>query len=302
MDPAEALVAFDAPYALAVAAGLVAAVNPCGFALLPAYVSFLVLDRPDSGVPGGLRDRGSGGRLAAVGRALALTGAVTVGFVAVFGLFGLLAAPAADLVARHLPWFSVVVGLTLAGLGGWLLAGRDLPVLAPKPTRGPAVGRRLGSMVVFGASYAVASLGCTVGPFLVVVVSTFRTGSAVDGVGLFVAYALGMALTVGAVALAVALAKVSFVRGLRRLGPVAGRVGGALLVASGLYVAWYGWYELRVFAGGDPADPVVDAAARIQGVLSGWLDALGWGGAVVAFAALLLATVTASILLRRRPS
>ncbi|MEV1144506.1 hypothetical protein AB0I76_12585, partial [Micromonospora sp. NPDC049799] len=33
----------DAPYGLALGAGLLAAVNPCGFALLPAYLSMLVL-------------------------------------------------------------------------------------------------------------------------------------------------------------------------------------------------------------------------------------------------------------------
>ncbi|NHW87477.1 cytochrome c biogenesis protein CcdA, partial [Escherichia coli] len=91
-------------YGLAVGAGLLAAVNPCGFALLPAYLSMLVLgDEPSAE-----RDA-----LASVGRAVALTGAMTLGFVAVFGAFGLLAAPAADAVARHLPWVSILIGLAL---------------------------------------------------------------------------------------------------------------------------------------------------------------------------------------------
>ncbi len=57
----------------------------------------------------------------------------------------------------------------------------------------------VGFVAVFGtfgplaapAAYAVASLGCTIGPFLAVVVGGFRAGSAFSGVGLFVAYALG---------------------------------------------------------------------------------------------------------------
>jgi cytochrome c-type biogenesis protein len=62
----------DAPYGLALAAGELAAVNPYGFALLPAYLSFLVSghDTPDRG--------------AAVRRALAATTAMTTGFAAVF--------------------------------------------------------------------------------------------------------------------------------------------------------------------------------------------------------------------------
>ena len=88
----------DVPYALALSAGMLAAVNPCGFALLPAYLSFL-----------SSTTRAAAGRRQ-IGRASPLTAAMTLGFVAVFGVFGLLAAPAADAVARHLPWVSIASG------------------------------------------------------------------------------------------------------------------------------------------------------------------------------------------------
>ncbi|MEV6813758.1 cytochrome c biogenesis protein CcdA [Micromonospora sp. NPDC051296] len=279
----------DAPYPLALAAGLLAAVNPCGFALLPAYLSFLVLDGSDGG-----------GRSRAVGRALLLTAAMTVGFVAVFGVFGLLAAPAADVIARHLPWVSVAIGLVLVALGGVLLAGRQLPTVGPKLGTGPAVTRRFGSMALFGASYAVASLGCTIGPFLAVVVTGFRSGSIAAGVGLFVAYAAGMALVVGAVALAVALAKMSLVRGLRRAAPLISRAAGVLLIVAGGYVAWYGWYEIRVFRGGTGTDPIVDTAATIQTAVASWLGRVGPGTVAIVFAVLLVATAVAAALIRQR--
>ncbi|MFY1673139.1 cytochrome c biogenesis CcdA family protein [Plantactinospora sp. WMMB334] len=278
----------DAPYALALAAGLLAALNPCGFAMLPAYLSFLVLAD------------GAAGRSRAVGRALWSTLAMTTGFVAVFGAFGLLAAPAADLLARHLPWVGIVIGLVLVGLGAWLLAGRELPGAVPKVGASPELTRRFGSMALFGASYAVASLGCTVGPFLAVVVAGFRTDSVAAGVGLFLAYAAGMALVVGLAALAVALAKVSLVRALRRAAPVVGRVAGGLLVLAGGYVAWYGWYEIRVFRGGADADPVVDTVATVQATIAGWVDGLGPGPLALIFAVLLLAGTTAGATLRLR--
>ena len=78
----------DAPHGLALAAGMLATVNPCGFALLPAYLSFLVTG--DS----------TPGRGAAVGRALAATAAMTAGFGAVFGVFGPLIAPIAGRARR----------------------------------------------------------------------------------------------------------------------------------------------------------------------------------------------------------
>ncbi|MGN9809803.1 cytochrome c biogenesis CcdA family protein [Micromonospora sp. BQ11] len=280
----------DAPYGLALGAGLLAAVNPCGFALLPAYLSMLVLgDDP--------ADRR--GPLAPVGRALALTGAMTLGFVGVFGAFGLLAGPAADAVARRLPWLSVAIGVALVVAGGWLLAGRQLPTFTPRLATGPEVRRRFGSMVLFGAAYAVASLGCTIGPFLAVVVAGFRAGSPVAGMGLFVTYAIGMGLVVGAAALAVALARESLVRRTRRAAPLLGRIAGALLVLTGGYVAWYGWYEIRLFGGGSAEDRVIDAAAGVQRELAGWLDGLGpWW--VAAVAAALLAVAAGVTVVRHR--
>jgi hypothetical protein len=49
-------------------------------------------------------------------------------------------------------------------------------------------------------------------------------------------------------------------------------------VLVGLYVAYYGVYELRLFHGsGDPNDGVIAAAGRLQGALAGWVhQAGGW--------------------------
>jgi cytochrome c biogenesis protein CcdA len=277
----------DLPLALALTAGMLAAVNPCGFALLPAYLSLLVLgdDSPT--------------RAAAVTRALAATAAMTAGFAAVFALFGLAIAPVAGQVQQHLPWFTIAFGLLLALAGAWLVSGRDLPALLPKLRRAPNVSRSAPSMALFGAAYAVASLGCTIAPFLAIVVSAFRSGSTVDGIALFTAYAAGMGLVVGAAALSVALTRTARVPGLRRLGSLASRIGGGLLLLVGAYVAYYGWYEIRAQRAPVTGDPVIEAAGAIQRALA---DALGAVGpvAVGVFLAVLLAGGV--LLRRRRPS
>ncbi|MDG4828241.1 cytochrome c biogenesis protein CcdA [Solwaraspora sp. WMMD1047] len=271
----------ETPFALAVAAGMLAVVNPCGFALLPAYLSFLVVGD------------GSAGRGAAVLRALVTTAAMTVGFVAVFGVFGLLVAPAGGAIQRHLPWVTVVMGVLLLGLGGWLLAGRTLPGLGLAAGRGPAVTRSLPSMAGFGAAYAVASLSCTVGPFLAIVVTTFRAGSVAAGAGLFVAYAAGMGLTVAVAAVAVALARDGLIRRIRRAAPLLSRAGGLLLVVAGGYVAWYGWYEIRVLRGAVSGDVIVDGAAVVQHRLA---DALSRTGAAFLAAVLVGLLAVAGVL------
>ena len=264
------------PISLALAAGTLAVVNPCGFALLPAYASLLVLgDEPPR-------------RGAAIGRALAFAGAMTAGFVGVFGVFGLLLAPVAGAIQERLPWFTVILGLVLVALGSWLVAGRSIP--GPKIATGRggrALTRSAMSMTLFGAAYALASLGCTIGPFLVTVIATFRTGSVAGGVAVFAAYAIGMGLVVGVVSLAVALAREPVVSALRRSGRLVSRLGGLLLVAAGGYVAYYGWYEIRVLRGGGVDDPVIAAAAWIQRWLATWLDRIGAAGAAVILVILL---------------
>ncbi len=63
----------------------------------------------------------------------------------------------------------------MAAAGAWLLAGRQPPALMPKVRRAPTVTRSVPSMALFGMAYATASLGCTIAPFLAIVVSAFRS-------------------------------------------------------------------------------------------------------------------------------
>ncbi|GCB43898.1 cytochrome c biogenesis CcdA family protein [Streptomyces sp. NL15-2K] len=227
--------------------------------------------------------------------AVALLAVVRSG-CAVFALFGLALAPVAGQVQQHLPWFTIGFGLLLAAVGGWLLAGRDLPALLPKLRRAPNVTRSVPSMALFGAAYAIASLGCTIAPFLAIVVSAFRSGSTLEGITLFTAYAAGMGLIVGTAALSVALTRTARVGWLRRLGSVASRTGGGLLLLVGAYVAYYGWYEIRVQRAPATQDPVIDTAGAIQRTLADALDATGPAVMAVLLAALLLGGVA----LRRR--
>jgi hypothetical protein len=185
-------------------------------------------------------------------------------------------------------------------VGLWLLAGRAISIPGIRLGTGPAVRRTVPSMALFGAAYAVASLGCTIGPFLATVVVTFRTGSVASGMAMFLAYAGGMGLAVGAAALAVALSRDAVPRGLRRWGPRITRAGAGLLVAAGAYVAYYGWYEVRVLRGGAAGDPVVDAAGAVQRWLSNGLGQLGVGGLAVVVGGLVAAPLLVAVARARR--
>ncbi len=276
--------------ALAFAAGMVAAFNPCGFAMLPAYLTLVI-------------QREGGGQLAAVGRALAATAAMAAGFLAVFGLFGLLTVSVASTVQRYMPYATVVIGTVLVALGVWLLSGRTLPGWSLGKGARWAPTARLGSMFGYGVGYALASLSCTAGPFLAVTGSSLRSGSVAATMLVYVAYAAGIALVVGVLAVAVALASAAAIDRMRRVLPYVNRLSGAILVPVGLYVAYYGWYELRLFGGvGSAEDPVVAAAGRVQRVLAGWVYHLGGWPWLLALGALAVVAGGGWIWRRRHPA
>jgi cytochrome c biogenesis protein CcdA len=261
---------------LAFAAGLVAALNPCGFAMLPAYLALVV--------------RGEEvGRRAAIARAVTATAAMAAGFLVVFGGFGALTVSAAATVQRYLPYVTMLIGMVLVALGIWLLAGREITVLGGL-TRGArwAPTARLGSMFGYGISYAIASLSCTVGPFLAVTTAGLRGGSVLGAMAVYVAYAGGFTLVVGVLAMAAALASSATVDRMRRIVPYVNRISGVLLVIVGVYVGYYGLYEIRLFTGnGSPDDPVIAAAGRVQGAIAGWVHQHGAWPWLIALAVLI---------------
>ncbi len=150
-------------------------------------------------------------------------------------------------------------------------------------------------MFGYGVAYAVASLSCTVGPFLAVTGAGLGATSVAGRVWIYLAYAGGFALVVGALAVGVALAGSALAHRMRRILPYVNRVGGAVLILVGVYVAYYGYYEVQLFtAGGDPADPVIAGAGRLQGAIAGWVHRHGsWPWMIVLAVSILGASMWA---------
>jgi cytochrome c biogenesis protein CcdA len=223
----------DAPLALAFAAGLVATVNPCGFAMLPAYLSYFM----------GIEEEEQS-RVAALRAALIIGAVVSVGFLVVFGLAGILITAGFRVVIDLIPWVAIVVGVAVIGLGIALVRGYELKVGLPKTSRA-ASGRGYRSVFLFGISYAVASLSCTLPVFLTVVATQVTRGSFVSGIATFAAYGAGMAVVLMAVTVTIAVGKQSLVAWLRGSARHISRVSGIILVVAGLYIVWFWTVSLR---------------------------------------------------------
>jgi cytochrome c-type biogenesis protein len=231
----------DAPLALAFTAGMIATVNPCGFAMLPAYLGyFLGLEASDDD-----QDAGVG-----LLRALVVGAVVSAGFLVLFAVAGAVVSWTSFGVGRWSPWLTVVIGVVLAVLGVAFLRGWEPKVAIPRLDKGGR-DRGLWSMFLFGLSYAIASLSCTIGPFTSVVAATFSRSSIISGIATFAAYGLGMGLLLMALTVTLALARQGLVGGLHKALPYIQRISGALMVVTGAYLVWYGIYEIRLVQRGD---------------------------------------------------
>ncbi|MGQ0624539.1 MAG: cytochrome c biogenesis CcdA family protein [Sporichthyaceae bacterium] len=282
---------FDAPVGFAFSAGAVAAFNPCGFALLPAYLGlFLAGDDEDSG---SVR-----GPAAAVGRAAAVAACVVAGFVLVFGIAGLLISQTAVTVQEYTPWLTLVIGGLLVPAGFAMLRGWTPKIRLPKVSK---AGKGTGPMAMFwfGVSYATVSLSCTIPAFLVAVVGTFSNDGAGAGLLVFVAYTAGMASVLVVITVIVATAQQGMLAKVRKVLPYVNKVAGVLAILAGSYVFYYGYYELRLNNGGDPAEGPISFVGDISGDVTTWVDGLGVG-AVLGTAGVVAAIVAALWVRSRR--
>lgn len=237
--------------ALAFTAGMVATFNPCGFSLLPAYLgAFVAGDEVETSTERRLV------------RAAGVSAAVAIGFVVVFASVGLIIDRIASETQQQLPWVTIAIGGLLIVVGVATVAGwrPKLPIAVPDLAAG-----RSGvlMMVGYGITFAIASLSCTIGPFLAVTGAAMR-GTAWDAGTAYVAYALGMGLIVLLLSLGAAAAHSSIAANLRTFARWAPRVGGALMVVAGLYAIWYGRWELAVYDGQLGDDPVVDRIENVR--------------------------------------
>ena len=256
----------DAPLAYAFTLGMVALVNPCGFALLPAYLGFFL----------GSQDEGPVNRVQALNRAQLVGLSLSLGFLTVFGLLGLVFAGMYSTIQGSLPWVTVVIGVGLVGLGVAMLTGRQPTVRLPKLEKGTG-SRQVASMYLFGVSYAVASLSCTIGLFLGAAGVAASGADFTSRFASFLAYGAGMGLLATALTMAVALGRRRLLNAFRALLPRVHLVSGLLLVVVGAYIAYYGWWSIDPI--GRPAGPVRIVELRqaeVSRFLSDRAATLGW--------------------------
>lgn len=233
-------------------AGMLATINPCGFAMLPAYISYFLNLENISGESSDLnsstlksRELSRKGPVAetktatsSVFRAIVIGGVTTFGFLILFAIAGTIISLGARVLIKAIPWIGLVIGALLVFLGIWLLTGHHLSIPG-LPSLKFERKRNLTGFFVFGIAYGLASLTCTLPIFLAVIGSVFATGGILQALAQFLAYSVGMGTVIVLLTISLAFFKGSMLKYLRKVVPFVERISAVLLLGAGVYIAYY---------------------------------------------------------------
>ena len=214
--------------------GLVATVNPCGFAMLPAYLGLYMGSNTDSERQSSI--------IARLGKALLIGTMVTLGFIVLFGIAGLIIGGGARQVIDVIPWIGLTIGIVLTLVGGWLLSGGKIyTAIAQQASTKFGDPSKVGvkGYFLFGLSYGTASLSCTLPIFIAVLGIGVATNTLVDSLVSFLLFALGMGTVILVLTIAMALFKGALVGALRKILPYTQPVSAAFMILAGAYIVFY---------------------------------------------------------------
>jgi hypothetical protein len=94
-------------------------------------------------------------------------------------------------------------------------------------------------------AYAIASIGCTIGPFSATVLGTIDTDGFFQGIIAIILYGLAMSLLITTLTVTLALAQGGLLKSLR-IGMTYVEIASAvIMILSGLYLTWYWFNDIR---------------------------------------------------------
>ncbi|WP_407270670.1 cytochrome c biogenesis CcdA family protein [Radiobacillus sp. PE A8.2] len=205
-------------------AGIVAAFNPCGIAMLPSYISYLI----------GAEDKKMS-NLTAIIRGMGLGVAMTIGFLIIFVVAGFLISLLGRGLVEYLPLLSLIIAISLSLFGLFMLIGKHLPIKTVSFQVKPG---KL-SVFLYGIAYALASLSCTLPAFLLVISQSINENTIISIFINFVVYSIGMGLVITVITTASLISKQFVQRFLRKYIPVIEKISALIIFLTGLYLVYY---------------------------------------------------------------
>ena len=175
-------------------------------------------------------------------RGLAIGLLISAGFFTIFSIAGLIITVLGSRVAAVFPVLAVFVGVALIFIGLLMLFGKSFSLAHRLLTHNKflAVAKRksLSQNYFYGIGYGLASLGCTLPIFLLVVAGSVATEGFVSGMLNFLFYAAGMSAFAIAVVVALAVSKGFVAEKINAILPFVRKISAVLIIAAGAYIIY----------------------------------------------------------------
>lgn len=204
--------------AFAFTAGILSIFSPCGYALLPGYVSYYL------------------GSKFSVGRAISGGLVCTMGLMTIFIVVGVIASSIGAILPQLIPLLDLLAGTILIVMGVATLRHVRIPYLALPARLSKRKG--LAGLYLFGVVYGLAGVGCSAPIFLSILFYAMSKGF-VNGVLTFAVYAMGMGAPLMLTSLLLATAKDYVIRRISGATPWLEKVSGVVLIIVGVYLFYY---------------------------------------------------------------
>jgi cytochrome c biogenesis protein CcdA len=222
------VIALEGNFAYSFLLGIMAAVNPCGFVLLPTYLVYYL---------GTELRRENETRATTLRRGLSVGVAVSSGFIGLFLVVGIISRAFTTVIRDNAKYAALVIGVALIAMGVAMLFGWKLPIAQPDIS--VQRKRTTWNMFLFGIVYAIASIGCTIGLLISVILGSVNRHGFISGVISIVLYGLGMGLLVTSLTVALAFARVSLVSAVKKSFRWFDKISATFVLLTGLYLSWY---------------------------------------------------------------
>ncbi len=277
------MIALEGNFAYSFILGVLAAVNPCGFVLLPTYLIYYlgaeISQREQSGV-------------ATLRKSLVVGTSVSTGFVGLFLAVGIISRAFTTVIRDNAKYAALVIGISLVAMGIAMFRGWKLPIAQPDVS--VQRKRTVWNMVLFGVVYAIASIGCTIGLLISVILGSVNRNGFVSGVISIMLYGVGMGLLVTSLTVALAFARNGILASLKRSLRWFDQVSAIFVVLTGAYLTWY-WFGAIT---NRDSDGVVSRVESWQTNVADFLQKQG----AFPLALVFISIIAAAIFLTRRPS
>ncbi len=218
----------NALVSLALISGFLTFLTPCGFAMMPAYVSYY-LGRED-----GAKPLTWGKRLY---KGFVFGAMAALGIVTIFSVLGLAVILIGNTIKVFIPWLTILGAVFIVVVGVMMLLKKDFSFFKPMRLGGTAKPNQ--NFYSFGIIYGLAVMSCSLPIFLAVTLGALSAGGLYGGAIVFGVYAGAAGLSMILFSMALSTVRESMLRLMSSFFPYFQKVAGLVIIVAGLYLIYY---------------------------------------------------------------